>query len=97
MENTNLLKAVAGDMGMSTQVGAVRETFSAHQARSVGLHITIPSRGDFLVEGKFLLEIGGQGKEKNADQGSSSAYGVRDDIEVGFDRDLPLWLFGFLY
>jgi len=22
---------------------------------------------------------------------------VVDDIEVGFDREIPLWLFGFLY
>ncbi|MBN1105567.1 MAG: ATP-binding protein [Deltaproteobacteria bacterium] len=97
MENTNLLRAVAGDMGMSTQVGAVRETFFAHQVRSSGMHITVPNRGDFLVEGKFLFEIGGKAKKKKQIKEAPDAYVVRDDIEVGFERDLPLWLFGFLY
>jgi predicted AAA+ superfamily ATPase len=97
MENTNLLKAVAGDMGMSTQVGAVRETFFANQVRSAGLPIAIPARGDFLVGGKFLFEIGGKTKKRTQIKEAQSAYIVRDDIEVGFDKDLPLWLFGFLY
>lgn len=30
--------------------------FFARQVLSAGLHITIPARGDFLVEGKFLFE-----------------------------------------
>jgi len=97
MENTNLLKAVAGDMGMSTQVGAVRETFFAHQVRSGGMHITVPTRGDFLVEGKFLFEIGGKAKKRTQIKQAQRAFVVRDDIEVGFDKDIPLWLFGFLY
>jgi len=97
MENTNLLKAVAGDMGMSTQVGAVRENFFAHQVRSGGMHITVPTRGDFLVEGKFLFEIGGKAKKRTQIKQAQRAFVVRDDIEVGFDKDIPLWLFGFLY
>ena len=97
MENTNLLKAVAGEMGMSTQVGAVRETFFAHQILSSGMHITVPTRGDFLVEGRFLFEIGGKAKKRTQIKGAEEAYVVRDDIEVGFDKDIPLWLFGFLY
>jgi len=97
MENTNLLKAVAGDMGMSAQVGAVRETFFAHQVRSAGLHLAIPTRGDFLVEREFLFEIGGRAKKRKQIQEAPAAYVVRDDVEVGYDRDIPLWLFGFLY
>jgi predicted AAA+ superfamily ATPase len=97
MENTNLLKAVAGQMGMSTQVGAVRETFFGHQILSSGMHIAVPSHGDFLVEGKFLFEIGGRTKKRAQIKGTEEAYVVRDDIEVGFGKDLPLWLFGFLY
>lgn len=97
MENTNLLKAVAGEMGMSTQVGAVRETFFAQQILSGGLHITAPTQGDFLVEGKFLFEIGGKAKKRTQIKGIERTYVVRDDIEVGFEKDIPLWLFGFLY
>jgi predicted AAA+ superfamily ATPase len=97
MENTNLLKAVAGDMGMNAQLGAVRETFFAQQVRSSGMHITVPTRGDFLVEGTFLFEIGGKAKTRAQIRKAQHAYVVRDEIEVGFDKDIPLWLFGFLY
>jgi len=97
MDNSNLLRAVAGDLGMRDQIGAVRETFFAHQVRSAGLHIAVPSRGDFLVENEFLFEIGGKLKKKKQIREARNAYVVRDNIEVGFDRDIPLWLFGFLY
>jgi hypothetical protein len=60
MENTNLLKAVADDVGMSTQLGAVRETFFAHQVRSSVMHLTAPNRGDFLTENQFIFEMGGE-------------------------------------
>jgi len=61
------------------------------------MHITVPAQGDFLVEGKFLFEIGGKARKRAQIRGIEEAYVVRDDIEVGFDKDIPLWLFGFLY
>jgi hypothetical protein len=82
---------------MRDQIGAVRETFFAHQVRSAGLHMSVPSHGDFLVENEFLFEIGGKLKKKKQIREARNAYVVRDNIEVGFDRDIPLWLFGFLY
>jgi hypothetical protein len=75
----------------------LRETFFAHQVRSAGLHITIPTPGDFLVERKFLFEIGGKAKKRKQIKEPQETYMVRADIEVGFDRDNPLWLFSFLY
>jgi len=59
--------------------------------------ITVPAQGDFLVEDKFPFEIGGKAKKRSQIRGIEEAYVVRDDIEVGFDKDIPLWLFGFLY
>jgi hypothetical protein len=97
MDNSNLLRAIAGDLGMRDQIGAVRETFFAQQIRSAGLHVSVPTQGDFLVEGDFLFEIGGKPKKKKQIREARNAYLVRDNIEVGFDRDIPLWLFGFLY
>jgi hypothetical protein len=49
------------------------------------------------VEDKFLFEIGGKAKKRSKIRGIEEICGVRDDIEVGFDKDIPLWLFGFLY
>jgi len=97
MENPNLIRQVAGELGTKEQPGARRETFFAHQMKSAGMHVRIPTQGDFLVDDTYLFEIGGRGKGKGQIQNRAKAYVVRDDIEVGFGNVIPLWLFGFLY
>jgi len=97
MENTNLMKAVTGELDEKDKTGAVRETFFAHQVKSSGMNIRIPGRADFLVENTCLFEIGGKNKSKSQVKGAEEAFVVRDDIEVGYGDILPLWLFGFLY
>jgi len=78
-------------------LGAVRETFFAHQTKSAGMNVHIPTKGDFLVEDMYLFEIGGKGKGKAQIRDTPNAFVVRDDIEVGSGNIIPLWLFGFLY
>ncbi len=97
MKKATLLKAVAGEIGGWEELGAVRETFFAHQVKSAGLSIRIPGRADFIVEGRHLFEIGGRRKGKDQIDGLRDAFVVRDDIEVGSGGVIPLWLFGFLY
>ena len=97
MENTNLLKGIVGELGGKDQAGAVRETFFAHQMKGAGMNVRIPTQGDFLVEGKYLFEIGGRSKGKSQVKGAENSFVVRDDTEVGFGNIIPLWLFGFLY
>jgi len=97
MENTNLLRGVAGQLGGKHQAGTVRETFFANQLKSAGSNVRSPSRGDFLVEVKYLFEIGGRTKGKSQVKNADNAFVVRDEMEVGFGNVIPLWLFGFLY
>ncbi|MBW2021192.1 MAG: hypothetical protein JRI58_14230 [Deltaproteobacteria bacterium] len=80
MENTNLFRAVAGAIGGKDQAGTVRKTFFAHQLKSAGMNIRIPSRGDFLVEGKYLFEISGRTKGKSQVKDADNAFVVRDDV-----------------
>jgi len=49
------------------------------------------------VEGKSVFEIGGKAKKRKQIKEAQEACVVRDDIEVGFDWEIPLWLFGFFY
>lgn len=95
--NTNLLRAIAGELSQEDPVGTVRETFIQHQLISAGLQVRIPDQGDFLVEDKYLLEAGGKRKGKKQIAGKENAYIIKDDIEVGFGNIIPMWLFGFLY
>ena len=54
-------------------------------------------KGDFLVDEKFTVEIGGKNKNFNQIKDIQNSFVVADDIEVGFGAKIPLYLFGFLY
>ena len=93
LENTNLAYTLAEN---NTDIGNIRETFFLNQ---LSYHHTVeyPNSGDFWVDKKFLFEIGGKSKSGKQIKDTSNAYIVADNIEYGFDKKIPLWLFGMLY
>ena len=93
LENTNYLYALQG-----TQVnsGTLRETFFLNQL-SESHRITYSDTGDFLVDEKYLFEIGGKNKTNKQIAGIKNAFIASDNIELGVKNRIPLWLFGFLY
>jgi len=97
IENTNLLKGIVREIGGKGEKGALRETFFSHQLRSAGMNVRIPDRGDFFVNDRFLFEVGGRKKGRGQIPDTENAFVVRDDTEIGFGNNIPLWLFGFLY
>ncbi len=50
-----------------------------------------------MVDGRFLFEIGGQGKRFTQIKDIPDSYIAADDLETGYGNKIPLWLFGFLY
>ncbi len=75
--------------------GTIRETFFANQ---LSFHtLRYPSKGDFLVDERYVFEIGGKNKGKSQIQNIPNSFLVKDDIEIGHGNVIPLWLFGFLY
>jgi len=95
--NTNLLRATAGELSREDPVGTVRETFIQHQLINAGLQIRSPEKGDFLVENRYLFEVGGRSKGKHQIAGKKDGYIIKDNIDTGFGNVIPMWLFGFLY
>ena len=91
-DNTCLMRALTS----SPDVGTMREAFFNSQV-SVLNAVTYPSRGDSLVDGKFLFEIGGENKTFAQISDVPDSYLAVDGIEVGRGSRIPLWLFGFLY
>ena len=80
----------------NASIGTIRETmFVAFMQSTHGL--SIPKEGDFLVEDKYLFEIGGKNKSFKQIKDIPHSYVVADEIEIGFGNKIPLWLFGFLY
>ena len=90
--NTNLMYALSPKIEM----GTLRETFFIDQCASVGT-VQMPPKGDFLVNGKYLFEVGGEGKTFDQIADIPNSYLAVDDIETGYGARIPLWMFGLLY
>jgi len=76
--------------------GTVRETFFVNQLRTVA-KVYYTKQTDFLVDRKYYFEVGGRNKDFKQIQNLENAFLAIDGIETGFDRKIPLWLFGMLY
>lgn len=90
--NTNLMYALSPKI----EVGTLRETFFIDQFASVGT-VQMPTKGDFLVNDKYLFEVGGEGKSFEQIADIPNSYLAIDGIESGYGARVPLWLFGLLY
>ena len=90
--NPNLMHALCP----TVDKGNERETFFLSQLR-VRHDACYPPKGDFLIDDKFLFEVGGKGKSFDQIAEVPDSYLAVDDTEVGHGNRIPLWLFGFLY
>lgn len=98
MDNTNLLYTFSDS---EPEKGTVRETFFCNQLCSAGHKVEYGGikTGDFRIDGKTVIEVGGQGKDWsqiNKADIDNAALAV-DDIEVADGNRIPLWAFGCLY
>lgn len=91
-DNTNLMYALS----RNADAGTLRETFCACML-SQGHNIAMPQKGDIMVDKKYLFEIGGKSKKYNQIAGIEQSFVVCDNVELGFENKIPLWLFGLLY
>jgi len=93
LSNTTLMYALNED---NANVGTIRETFFLNQLS--GRHIVSYSEtSDFLIDNKYIFEVGGQNKTREQIKGIKNSYIAADGLEFGFRDKIPLWLFGFLY
>jgi len=90
LDNSNLLSIV------DANIGTTRETFFL-SITSKDYEVTYPKKGDFLVDGHYLIEVGGKNKGFEQIKDIENSFVVSDDLEVGYKHKIPLWLFGFLY
>lgn len=78
------------------QIGAVRESTFASLV-GVGHNVGFAKDGDFIIDNRYLFEIGGKGKGFAQIRNIPDSFVAADDIEFGLGNKIPLWLFGFLY
>ncbi len=77
-------------------LGALRETFFLNQV-SKNNSVKYSDKGDFLVDDKYIFEIGGRTKTYKQIANIPNSFIASDDLEISVKNKIPLWLFGFLY
>jgi hypothetical protein len=93
LHHPNLMYAIGKT---AIQSGTIRESFFYNQVANV-YPVTASQHADFLVDGEFTFEIGGKSKSKKQIKGVQDSYVASDNIEIGSEKHIPLWLFGFVY
>ncbi len=93
LENSNLIHNLADNV---PDVGNIRETFFFNQTNNIE-NVNASKKADFLINDKYTFEIGGKNKNQKQIKDIDNSFVVKDNIEIGSDNIIPLWLFGFLY
>jgi uncharacterized protein len=93
LNNTNLFNALSPGQA---NAGSIRETFFFNQTR-LKHDVMHAQPGDFLIDGKFTVEVGRSKKPQKQVRGIENAYIAADNTEYAHQNRIPLWLFGFLY
>ena len=92
-DNTNIMYSLTEKIDTGTK----RETFFLNQLRSAGYSVLYPEQGDFLVDDRYLFEVGGKGKRFTQIKDIPDSFLAVDDVETGRKNRIPLWMFGLLY
>lgn len=93
LNNTNIMHALS-ERGVD--LGSARETFFFSQLSTIS-ELSMPVKGDFLVDNEWTFEIGGKSKKRKQIAGLEHAWIVKDNIEFAVGQEIPLWMFGFVY
>lgn len=75
--------------------GPIREIFFL-RCLPPELPVRAANKGDFLLDERFIIEVGGRNKDRSQLRGTAEAWLALDDLPSGSGRRVPLWLFGFL-
>lgn len=90
--NPNLMNCLSSNV----DTGTLRETFFNNQLR-MNHSTVLPLKGDFLVDGKWLFEVGGKSKDFSQIKDEPDSFLALDGMEFGHGNRIPLWMFGLLY
>ena len=93
LHNPNMLCALGSNLNVGTQ----RECFAVNQL-SVSHTVEYgKAQGDFLIDGKITIEVGGQDKTFDQIADIPNSYILADSMEFPVGKKLPLWIVGLMY
>ena len=90
--NTNLMHVLCPQVNKGNE----RETFFMTQMMAEH-DVKSPLKGDFMIDDRFLFEVGGRKKTFEQIADIPNSFLALDDTEIGQGNRIPLWLFGFTY
>ncbi|HNX06789.1 MAG TPA: hypothetical protein PKL96_04345 [Bacteroidales bacterium] len=80
----------------NANIGNIKETFFYNQL-NITNKVNISIYGDFIIDNNLIFEIGGKGKDFKQIKDLENSFLAIDEVEIGINNKIPLWLFGFLY
>ena len=93
LENPNLMYNLAGE---NANIGTIRETFFFNQTSKLNT-VNPSASADFYINDLYTFEVGGKNKQQKQIANIDNSFVVKDNIEIGSENTIPLWLFGLLY
>lgn len=93
LNNPNLSYALT-DGGPN--IGTIRENIFIQFLQELYPIFSSTTQADFEVNG-YTFEVGGKNKTSHQIKNIENAYIAKDDIEYANMREIPLWMFGFIY
>ncbi|MFA5917419.1 MAG: AAA family ATPase [Candidatus Gracilibacteria bacterium] len=98
-ELTAFLQYFSDNLNTENTIGSIRESFVISMLNKFG-KVFYPEKGDVLFvydKNKYVFEIGGKNKTFKQIKNIENSFLIKDDIEIAKEREIPIWLFGFLY
>ncbi len=93
LQNPNLVYSMThGEVDMDV----LHKTFFYNQTSYLN-SVNYCKEADFCVNGELLFHVGGRSLDQKEGDNGDGYYYARDMVEIGQGRQIPLWLFGFLY
>lgn len=93
LNNPNLSYVLADG---EPNIGTVRENIFIQFLQDLYPIVSSPTQADFEVN-DYTFEVGGKNKTSQQIKAIEKSYLVKDDIEYASLKEIPLWMFGFLY
>ena len=94
VDNPNMLHAWTTT---PVHIGTLRETFVANQLATKHNVEYGKKHGDFLVDRKYTIEVGGEDKDFRQIKDIPNSFVLADNLETALGHKLPIWAVGFLY
>lgn len=93
IHNPNILMA----LGTQCPIGTVRECFVVNQLSVKHIVEYGKTTGDFKIDGRYTIEVGGEGKSFDQIANIPDSYVLADSMEYPIGKKLPIWLVGLTY